>query len=37
MDGFETAPNIPAQKLQSTPRKGFTVVEWGGLVSGKLY
>jgi hypothetical protein len=28
---------IPAQKLTGFERKGFTVVEWGGLTSEKLY
>ncbi len=31
MDGFDAPIKLPAQKLTKTERKGFTVVEWGGL------
>ena len=30
--GLENKINLPKQKLFSQPRKGFTVVEWGGLL-----
>jgi len=33
MDGLGQPIKLPAQKLSSTFRKGFTVVEWGGLTS----
>jgi cytoskeletal protein RodZ len=33
MEGFDTKLSLPAQKLSSTFRHGFTVVEWGGLTS----
>jgi hypothetical protein len=33
MEGFDTKIELPAQKLTSTFRHGFTVVEWGGLTS----
>jgi hypothetical protein len=33
MEGFDTNIELPAQKLTSTFRHGFTVVEWGGLTS----
>lgn len=33
MGGFDTPVALPAQKLVSTFRSGFTVVEWGGLTS----
>lgn len=36
MAGYSSPVNIPAQKLTSTARKGFTVVEWGGLLSGGI-
>jgi hypothetical protein len=36
MSGLERPISIPAQKLTSSPRRGFTVVEWGGLTSQKL-
>ncbi len=31
-EGLDRFANIPAQELTSLPRKGFTVVEWGGLL-----
>lgn len=37
MSGYDTQISIPKQKLSSTPRQGFTVVEWGGLAHQKLY
>lgn len=30
--GLDKPINLPKQKLTSLPRKGFTVVEWGGLL-----
>jgi hypothetical protein len=33
MDGFDTPIKLPTQKLTKVERKGFTVVEWGGLTS----
>lgn len=36
MDGYAIPPNLPAQHLSSVPRKGFTVVEWGGLSQSAL-
>lgn len=33
MDGFDTPINLPVQKFSAPERKGFTVVEWGGLTS----
>lgn len=33
MDGLEQPIKLPAQQLSGTFRKGFTVVEWGGLTS----
>lgn len=33
MDGFDTPISLPMQKLTKVERKGFTVVEWGGLTS----
>lgn len=35
MEGFDTPISLPAQKLQHVERKGFTIVEWGGLSSVK--
>ena len=35
--GLDNPITIPVQDLTSTPRIGFTVVEWGGLSSKKLY
>ena len=35
--GLDKPISIPAQTLKSIPRSGFTVVEWGGLPSSKLY
>lgn len=32
--GLQEPITIPAQKLTAIPRKGFTVVEWGGLLTG---
>ncbi len=37
MDGFDQPVKMPAQQLKTTPRSGFTVVEWGGLSRTKLY
>jgi len=37
MSGLDSPISIPAQNLTSIPRNGFTVVEWGGLSSKKLY
>lgn len=37
MSGYDTPISIPKQKLSSTSRQGFTVVEWGGLAHQKLY
>jgi len=36
MSGLHKPVELPVQKLTSTPRRGFTVVEWGGLTSQKL-
>lgn len=36
MAGYDTKIAMPAQKLTSTPRSGFTLVEWGGLAHTKL-
>lgn len=33
MEGFDEPVQLPAQKLTSTFRHGFTVVEWGGLTA----
>lgn len=33
MEGLSSYESIPAQTLTSQPRVGFTVIEWGGLVS----
>lgn len=33
MEGFDKPLVLPAQKLTTTERRGFTVVEWGGLTS----
>jgi hypothetical protein len=33
MDGFDTPIKLPAQKLTKVERRGFTVVEWGGLTA----
>ena len=33
MDGYDTRIRLPQQKLSKIPRKGFTVVEWGGLTT----
>ena len=35
-DGLDKPINIPKQTLVKLPRDGFTVVEWGGLVRGRL-
>lgn len=38
MAGYDAPISIAPQKLHSTPRKGFTLVEWGGLApSSSLY
>lgn len=37
MNGLDKPIKIPSQNLKSTPRVGFTVVEWGGLSPYKLY
>lgn len=34
MAGSDEWFDLPAQDLSSIPRRGFTLVEWGGLVSG---
>lgn len=34
MAGYATPIKIPTQKLVKTERKGFTLVEWGGLIAG---
>ncbi len=36
MSGLERPISIQSQELVSTPRRGFTVVEWGGLTTQKL-
>lgn len=36
MDGYDWLINLPAQKLTKKERRGFTVVEWGGLTMNKL-
>lgn len=33
MDSFDAPISLPVQKLTKVERKGFTVVEWGGLTS----
>lgn len=33
-EGLNSPINIQPQKLSSIPRKGFTLVEWGGLLKG---
>ncbi len=33
MDGFDMPIQLPAQKLTKVERKGFTVIEWGGLTA----
>lgn len=35
-EGLEEAINLVPQKLSSVPRSGFTLIEWGGLLQGKL-
>lgn len=37
MEGYDKKVDLPAQQLSSTPRNGFTLVEWGGLSHKKLY
>lgn len=37
MTGLDQPIKLPAQKLETVQRKGFTVIEWGGLAQGKLY
>ncbi len=36
MEGLNSLINIPQQKLTSVERKGFTLVEWGGLINQDL-
>ena len=33
MDGYQTRISLPPQTLQTVERRGFTVVEWGGLTA----
>jgi hypothetical protein len=35
-EGLKAPMNLPSQKLNHLPRKGFTVVEWGGLLKTPL-
>jgi hypothetical protein len=35
--GLDKPIKLPSQRLTSIPRKGFTLVEWGGLPSHRLY
>lgn len=35
MRGLDTSKTLPAPKFNAPARNGFTVVEWGGLLSGK--
>ena len=35
--GLDEPISLPPQNLRSIPRKGFTLVEWGGLPSHRLY
>ncbi|MFO0920084.1 MAG: hypothetical protein U0451_00220 [Candidatus Saccharimonadales bacterium] len=37
MDGLDKPISIPTQKLSTLERKGFTLIEWGGLSRTKLY
>lgn len=37
MEGLDGYINIPAQNLTSIDRKGYTLIEWGGLSESKLY
>lgn len=37
MAGLEKPISLPKQNLKNTTRRGFTLVEWGGLSSRKLY
>jgi len=34
-EGYQTPVKLLPQKLSSIPRKGFTLIEWGGLLIGK--
>ena len=34
-EGYQTPVKLLPQKLTSVPRKGFTLIEWGGLLIGK--
>lgn len=36
MDGYDKPISLPKQTLKKTERRGFTVVEWGGLLAGGL-
>ena len=35
--GLEKPINIPAQSLKTIPRNGFTVIEWGGLITNPKF
>lgn len=35
-EGLEKSVELKSQRLTSIPRKGFTLVEWGGLLRGNL-
>jgi predicted secreted protein len=35
--GLDVPITLPSQNLQSVPRNGFTVVEWGGLANNRLF
>lgn len=37
MAGLDSPMSLPPQQLSAAPRNGFTVVEWGGLATHKLY
>lgn len=37
MAGLDRPLKLAPQKLETVTRKGFTVIEWGGLAQGKLY
>ncbi len=37
MAGLDQPVKLTPQKLETVTRKGFTVIEWGGLAQGKLY
>ena len=36
-EGLNAPIPLNQQKLGTIPRRGFTVVEWGGLLDGKLF